>query len=80
MQYGVPSGQTWPNYLMNSNYDGKRVPDIETGLNQPRWPASRLNALQILIEPTSGTTDYDPVADPYRDQLDAAVDDIPQPY
>lgn len=80
MQYGVPSGQTWPNYLFNSNYDGKRVPDAEATLDAAKWPASRLNALQVLIEPTFGSTDFDPVKDEYRSQLDAPVDDIPQPY
>lgn len=80
MQYGVPSGQTWPDYLKNSNYDGKRVPDTEATLNRVKWPASRLNALQVLIEPTNGSMSYDPVVDPERAQLDAPVDDIPQPY
>lgn len=79
-QYGVPAGQTWPNYLRNTNYDGKRVPDTEATLNRALWPASRLNALQVLIEPTQGDTDYDPVSDPYRNQLDEPVDDIQQPY
>lgn len=75
MQYGVPV-LAWPNYLKNSNYDGKKVPDAEAGLNQVRWPASRLNALQVLIEPTVGSTDYEPTADSIRNQLDAPVDDI----
>lgn len=80
MQYGVPAGQTWPNYLRHSTYDGKRVPDSEATLNHVKWPASRLNALQVIIEPTQGATDFSPVKDDYRDQLDAPVDDIPQPY
>lgn len=79
-QYGVPAGQSWPDYLLNSNYDGKKVPDAEATLNRTKWPASRLNALQVLIEPTQGDTDYDPVADTPREQLDAPDDDVPQPY
>ena len=79
MQYGKPV-YTWPHYLVNSDYDGKRVPDAEATLDAALWPASRLNALQVLIEPTSGTTDFDPVKDEYRNQLDAPEDDLPQPY
>ena len=79
-QYGVPAGQVWPNYLLNSNYDGKKVPDAEASLNAIRWPASRLNALQVIIEPTQGSTSYDPTSDPERAQLDSPVDDIDQPY
>ena len=80
MQYGVPAGQVWPNYLFNSNYDGKKVPDAETELNSSLWPASRLNALQVIIEPTVGTSDYTPTADPVRNQLDAPKDILPNPY
>ena len=60
--------------------DGQRVPDTEATLNRITGPATRLNGLQILIEPTQGSTDFDPVKDEYRDQLDSPVDDIPQPY
>ena len=73
-QYGVPSGQHWPDYLLNSNYDGKIVPANESGLNQPKWPASRLNALQVLIEPTMGRGNFDPVVDETRSQLDPPED------
>lgn len=79
MQYGVPSGQTWPNYLLNSNYDGKKVPDAEASLNAAKWPASRLNALQVIIEPTVGVSDFDPVSDAIRTQLDAPEDEYPNP-
>lgn len=79
MQYGVPSGQAWPNYLFNSNYDGRKVPDEEAGLNQPKWPASRLNALQVIIEPTMGVSDFNPVVDEVRSQLDSPVDEYPNP-
>ena len=77
MQYGVPAGQTWPNYLLNSNYDGKKVPDAEATLNSAKWPASRLNSLQVIIEPTVGEGNYSPVADAIRSQLDAPEDVIP---
>lgn len=73
-------GQTWPGYLFNATYDGKKVPDIESTLNGPLWPATRLNCLQVLIEPTQGSTNYSPTVDTIRDQLDAATDDYPLPY
>lgn len=79
-EYRIRTTDSFPNYKFNSAYDGKKVPDIEATLDAVKWPASRLNALQVIIEPTSGSTDFDPVKDDYRDQLDAPVDDIPQPY
>lgn len=75
MQYGVPAGQTWPDYLFNSNFDKRKVPDAEAGLNQALWPASRLNALQVIIEPTMGVSDTDPTADPIRSVLDDPEDE-----
>ena len=78
MQYGKPV-TAWPDYLKNSDYDGKIVPDEEAGLDQPKWPASRLNALQVLIEPTMGESDFDPAADAIRSQLDAPVDAYDNP-
>lgn len=74
MQYGVPV-QSWPNYLLNSNYDGKKVPDAETQINSTKWPASRLNALQVIIEPTQGENNFNPSADTVRSQLDSPVDE-----
>lgn len=73
-EYRVRTNDSFPNYEVGS-WDGQRVPDEEAGTNQPRHPASRLNALQVIIEPTQGVTDYDPVADPDRDQLDDPVDE-----
>ncbi len=52
--------------------------DAEAALDSVLHPASRLNALQVLIEPTQGATDYDPVKDAYRNQLDAPIDSLPQ--
>lgn len=72
-EYRVRTNDSYPNYESGA-WDGQRVPDEEATTNQPRHPASRLNALQVIIEPTQGSTDYDPVADPYRDQLDPPVD------
>ena len=76
MQYGKPV-YAWPHYLFNSDYDGKMVPESETTINSTKWPASRLNALQVIIEPTQGETDYDPKADPDRGQLDPPEDEYP---
>ena len=59
--------------------DGQRVPDAEAQLNTVLFPASRLNALQVIVEPTVGTSDYDPTVDTIRDQLDAAIDEYPNP-
>ena len=78
MQYGKPV-YAWPNYLLNSDYDGKIVPNEEAGLDQPKWPASRLNALQVLIEPTMGESDFDPAADEIRTQLDYPQDSYENP-
>lgn len=58
--------------------DGKRVPDSEAQINSILYPASRLNALQVIIEPTQGSTSYEPATDPYRGQLDSPVDTYPQ--
>ena len=65
---------SFPNYDINPSWDGQRVPDIEATLDHALHPATRLNALQVIIEPTSGTTNYDPVKDPYRSQLDDPED------
>jgi hypothetical protein len=62
-------------YDIHPEYDGKEV--TETGVNQALYPATRLNALQVLIEPIQGANDRDPVKDPDRSQLDAPVDVYP---
>lgn len=56
-------------------WDGQRVPDAEAVLNGPLHPASRLNALQVIIEPTQGEPNYDPSRDPERNQLDPPEDE-----
>lgn len=77
-EYRVRNGASFPNYAVFPT-DGQKVPDAEATLNNVLYPASRLNALQIIVEPTTGTRDYDPAADAYRDQLDAPVDEYPNP-
>ena len=79
-EFRILTADSVPYYKRNATYDGRKVPDSESGLNQPLWPASRLNALQVIIEPTQGSTDFDPAKDTVRDQLDAPEDDYPQPY
>ena len=72
-EFRVRTNSSFPNYYTGS-WDGQEVPEAETATNQTKHPASRLNALQVLIEPIQGYTDYDPVADPDRSQLDPPVD------
>lgn len=78
MQYGKPV-YAWPHYLENTDYDGKRVPDEEATINNIKWPASRLNALQVIIEPTMGVSDTDPYKDADRAQLDPPEDAYENP-
>lgn len=73
-EFRVRTNSSFPNYY-TGNWDGKKVPDEEATINHALHPASRLNALQVIIEPTQGFTDYDPVADAERAQLDPAVDE-----
>lgn len=58
--------------------DGQRVPDDVAGhVDRMLYTGSRLNALQIIVRPARGTSNTSPVTDPYRDQLDPAVDAYP---
>ena len=64
-------------YLTNPTYDGKRVPDeVSSVINNIRWNASRLNALQVLVRPTRSTATKQPTQT-YREQLDPPVDEYP---
>lgn len=64
-------------YLTNA-LDGQKVPDSEAGaVDHGRYTMSRLNALQIVVEPARGTSNTSPVTDPERSQLDPAVDVYP---
>ena len=77
-EFRLRSQSSFPNYYSNPTYDGKRVPDnIASQVNALPWNASRLNALQVIIEPTNGTSNLNPVVDAERSQLDAAVDEYP---
>lgn len=78
-EFRLRSNNSFPNYLTNATYDGKRVPDdVASRLNNIRWNASRLNALQVIIRPTMSASTIEPSSE-YREQLDPAVDLYP-PY
>ena len=77
-EYRIRTGSSFPNYYRGA-WDGQRVPDEEAQLNTVLHPASRLNALQVIIEPTMGASNYTPVVDPERDQLDPVHDEYPNP-
>lgn len=77
-EFRYRTNSSFPNYYTNATYDGKRVPDeIASQVNAVPWNASRLNALQVIVEPTNGAANYEPVVDAERQQLDAAVDEYP---
>lgn len=77
-EYRIRTNSSFPQYALNATYDGKKVPDEEASqIDHMLWPASRLNALQVIIEPTSGTANYNPTADAIRSQLDAPEDAYP---
>lgn len=74
--HSIASFSATNHYLANSTYDGKRVPDeIASQVNAFEWNASRLNALQVIVEPVSGTSNMNPVVDDQKSQLDPAVDE-----
>ncbi len=65
----------------NGSWDGNKVPDNEIALNSTLHPTTRLNALQVLVEPIQGVTHYDAVTDTVRSQLDSGTknDDVYPP-
>lgn len=77
-EYRIRTGTSFPNYYFTPK-DGQKVPDAEAGLNSILYPASRLHALQVLVEPTMGDSDFSPVTDSIRGQLDPPVDVFPNP-
>lgn len=77
-EYRTRTGASFPKYYTGA-WDGQRVPDEEAQLNTVLHPASRLNALQVIVEPTMGASNYDPTVDAERSQLDPAVDEYPNP-
>lgn len=73
--HSVASFSEPDHYMRNATYDGKRVPDdIASQVNALPYNASRLNALQVIVEPTFGSANFDPVVDPERAELDPAID------
>lgn len=74
-EYRIRTGASFPGYYEGA-WDGQKVPDEEAQLNSVLHPASRLNALQIIVEPTMGVTNYAPTTDPVRDQLDPVHDEV----
>lgn len=77
-EYRLRSKDTHSQYMLNSTYDGKKVPDDIAGVvDQMPYNASRLNALQIIVKPARGVSNMNPVVDADREQLDAPVDVYP---
>lgn len=77
-EFRLRTQSSFPNYYTNATYDGVRVPDnIASQVNQLPWNASRLNALQVIVEPTNGTANMNPTVDAERAKLDAPVDEYP---
>lgn len=77
-EFRIRTNPSWPNYALNPTYDGIIVPSSEvTTVNTLRWPASRLNALQIIVRPVRSTPNFDPVKDAERSQLDYPTDEYP---
>lgn len=76
-EFRLRSAESFPGYDRNP-LDGQRIPDsvVQTP-NQILWTGSRLNALQAIIKPTSGTIDKNPPRDAIRDQLDYGEDWYP---
>lgn len=77
-EYRIRTMGSFPNYYFTPK-DGQKVPDAEAGLNKILYPASRLHALQVLVEPTMGNSNFSPVTDSIRNQLDPPVDVYPNP-
>lgn len=78
-EYRIRTGASFPNYYTCPR-DGQKVPDSEIGLNTVLYPTSRLNALQVIIEPTNGSMNFSPSTDPEKGQLEPAVDVYPNPW
>lgn len=65
-------------YYAHNALDRQKVPDSESGsVDHGRYTMSRLNSLQIVVEPSRGTSNTDPVKDTERELLDPAVDIYP---
>lgn len=76
-EFRLRSAASLPNYATNA-LDGQKVPASEAGqIDHMLYTASRLNALQVVVKPTRGSANLNPVVDPERAQLDPAVDEYP---
>lgn len=77
-EFRLRTQSSFPGYYLNPTYDGVRVPDnIASQVNAIPWNASRLNALQVVVRPTFGTSNMDPRVDDEKQQLEAPVDEYP---
>lgn len=77
-EFRIRTNTSFPNYAYNATYDGKKVPTSEaTQIDHMLWAGSRLNALQVIVRPTRGSSNYNPAVDTERDQLDDPVDAYP---
>lgn len=84
-EFRLRSAESFPGYFGKNgaggtgdwySWNGQVVPTSEATINHILHPASRLNSLQVIIEPTVGSFSYEPAADPVRDQLDSPDDVI----
>lgn len=77
-EYRLRSVDSHADYYFNATYDGKKVPDDIAGqIDIMPYNASRLNALQIIAKPARGVSNFEPVVDPIRSQLDDHIDEYP---
>lgn len=76
-EYRIRTNDSFPNWKFNA-LDGQKVPDdVASQVDSMLWAGSRLHSLQVIIEPTLGTSNLDPVTDAERTQLDDPVDEYP---
>lgn len=76
-EYRIRTNDSFPGWK-TSQYDGQKVPDdVASQVDTMVWAGSRLHSLQVIVEPTMGVTDFDPVVDEERSQLDDPVDEYP---
>lgn len=77
-EYRLRSVDSHADYYFNATYDGKKVPDDIAGrIDMMPYNASRLNALQIIAKPARGVSNFEPVVDSIRSQLDDHIDEYP---
>lgn len=77
-EYRLRSVDSHADYYFNATYDGKKVPDNIAGqIDMMPYNASRLNALQIIAKPARGVSNFEPVVDSIRSQLDDHIDEYP---